>query len=157
MSSSSSKRAGAIREEQWKNLRRKLATTASGDRHRGHAGPSSIGQGRDGQQASPPSGKFLPIPITLSFLRSPFCFRGGRIGTRNSKSHRRRRGNRDRSLDRKFEDSGREVAQKKLLEESEHPRYGPPHEPDSERALGQRIRKNLPPGGGNPKSIASGL
>ncbi|CAK9866781.1 unnamed protein product [Sphagnum jensenii] len=38
--------------------------------------------------------------------------------------------------------------QKNLKEESEHSRNGPPYKPNSERALGQRIRKNLSSRGG---------
>jgi hypothetical protein len=42
-------------------------------------------------------------------------------------------------------------------EESKHSRNGPPCKPEFDCAPGQRIRKNLPPGGGNPRSFTSGL
>jgi len=106
-----------------------------------------------------------PPPLQVSFSPSSFPLRlsesfyiwGEKFGTGSSRSHRRLGGDQDRSSGRKSEGTEREIGQKNLKEESEHSRNGPPYKPNSERALGQRIRKNLPPGGRYPRSIASGL
>jgi len=53
----------------------------SGDHHRGHAGSSNIGRGRDDQQASPPSGKFLSILFPPPSLRI-LLHMGGKVWNR---------------------------------------------------------------------------
>jgi hypothetical protein len=83
--------------------------------------------------------------------------RKARAGTGNPRSHRCKSSDKGGRSSRKIEGSKREDAQKNSKEEFEHFRNNSPYKPDSDCAPGQRTRKNLPRGGGNPRPITDGL
>jgi hypothetical protein len=159
MSSSKKDRVSDLGEERWRSSRRQPTTFTSGGHPHGHSGANRIGRGRDGRPISSHSSKLLSIFASTPIRRVLLYVCGERCGygTGCSRCHRCKAGEREGRSGRKRNGRKLEDTQESFKEESEHSHNGPPGKSDSDCAPGQRIKKNFPHGGRNPRSFAGGL
>ncbi len=154
MSHSRPRSASNFGEERWKSLRKAPSTITSGSSPLGHPDSSFTGRGRGIRQILSSTSTSLSIPLSPSFIRIYFCVRWGKVGSGKSGSHCHKASGKRKYLSHKSEGSKREDRKKNFEKEAEHSYNDSPFKSDSDRAAGQRTRKNFPHEGGNPRPIA---